>query len=146
MLADLSNAWLIFAGIAACLVGLVLWIQQWWRSTKHHERGRRGRRGERHASTILKRAGYTIVEEQVHRQWQLQADGQLVNASCRADFLVSRNKCRYIAEVKTGKIATNPAFPATRRQLLEYAHVYQDVDGLLLVDVQNRRVLEVAFP
>ncbi len=139
------SSWLILAGIAASLLGLVLWFQQWWRNALHHRRGKRGRRGERKAATILKCAGYTILEEQVHRRWHFCVNGQAVDASCRADFLVSRGPDRYVAEVKTGKMATNPVFPGTRRQLLEYAHVYQDVTGLLLVDVDKRRVIEIAF-
>jgi hypothetical protein len=94
----------------------------------------------------LKRAGFAILDEQVHRTWQLEVDGLMVDASCRADFLVERHKSRYIADVKTGKMAINPVFPATRRQLLEYAHVYRDIDGLLLIDMEHRRVIEVAFP
>ena len=59
---------------------------------------------------------------------------------CRADLLVeARSRSgflrgqRFVAEVKTGERAIDPTHPATRRQLMEYLHVFE-VDGVLLVD------------
>ena len=63
----------------------------------------------------------------------------------RADLLVSRGARRFVAEVKTGARAPRIETAATRRQLLEYAVAY-DVDGVLLVDMEEHTISEVEFP
>ena len=76
--------------------------------------------------------------------WTLWVDGEPVDVRSRADGVVERDGLRFVAEVKTGQMAPNPRNPATRRQLLEYLHVF-DVDGVLLVDMVQERILEVRF-
>ena len=100
--------------------------------------------GELEAEALLTKAGFRVDARQVHRQWTMEVDGQLVDVALRADFLVSRKGVPYVAEVKTGTLVTDPTFPATRRQLMEYGWVFAD-HGLLLVDVEAGWVHEVAF-
>ena len=72
-------------------------------------------------------------------------DGKRLEYDVRADLLVSRRWRTYVVEVKTGKSAPNPKATATRRQLREYAAIYQ-VDGLLLADMSAGELREVRFP
>ncbi|MFT7520741.1 MAG: Holliday junction resolvase-like predicted endonuclease [Kiritimatiellia bacterium] len=132
--------------IGAAVLGMLLT----WRWTRGRT-GRRNRarqrvasRGERSAERLLRKAGYRLVERQVTRRWTLWVDGKPVQVSCRADLIVRRRSKRYIAEVKTGERAVDPALPATRRQLMEYQHVF-DVDGIILVDMAHGLIRTVSF-
>ncbi len=121
----------------------------WWLSGRParaiRRRARRAARGEDRAERLLARAGYSIEARQVVRRWPMVVDGDAVEATLRADLIVRRRRRRYVAEVKTGSVATNPTDPATRRQLLEYRLAF-DVDGVLLIDMERRRILPIEFP
>ncbi len=108
-------------------------------------RSSHARRGEARAERLLADLGYEVVDRQVAGAWTLQVDGEPVEAGVRADLLVRRRGRTFIAEVKTGRQVTDPRFPATRRQLLEYALVFEP-DGVLLVDVDAGQVRQVEFP
>ena len=105
----------------------------------------RGAAGEVDAVRILDDAGFAIDGAQVSTSLELRVDGILVEAVVRADYLVSRRGRRYVAEVKTGRVAPRLDSAVTRRQLFEYRHAF-DVDGVLLVDADAGQVREVEFP
>lgn len=130
-----------------CLTLLSLW--GWWRSLGRIRRGNRHRqhkalRGEQHAERVLRRHGYRVLDRQVTGRWSMCIDGNEVSVHSRADLIVQKGRHTYIAEVKTGSEAPDPSKPATRRQLLEYLHVFP-VKGVLLVDMVAKRVHEVRF-
>jgi hypothetical protein len=108
-------------------------------------RSKRAIRGERDAEKLLRSLGYTIEARQAPAVWTVVCDGEDHDIPLRADLLVRRGRARFVAEVKTGKVAPRLTTGATRRQLLEYRVAY-DVDGVLLVDVEAGRVLDVEFP
>ena len=89
--------------------------------------------GEAGAFRLLERAGYEVLERQVPGSWTVRADGEALTFGLRADYLVAAAGKRYIAEVKTGRLAPRLSHGPTRRQLLEYGAAF-DVDGVLLVD------------
>ena len=101
--------------------------------------------GELRAEPLLRRLGYTIVARQASTTYDVAFDGERCAIALRADFLVEREGCRFVAEVKTGRLAPRLETPATRRQLLEYRVAF-DVDGVLLVDVDAGRVHSLEFP
>jgi hypothetical protein len=72
-------------------------------------------------------------------------DGRHRPVELRADYLVRRGSERYVAEVKTGRVAPCLSTAATRRQLLEYRLAYA-ADGVLLVDMEHKCIHEVEFP
>ena len=86
-----------------------------------------------------------MLGAQVEGSYSLVVDGEPLNVPLRADYMVSRRGRRYIAEVKSGKSAPRLSTAATRRQLLEYLVAFE-VDGVLLVDGEERQVHEVVFP
>ena len=108
-------------------------------------RFRKARAGELAAEQLLRRRGYRILEDQVRRREHMFVDGERLEYEVRADLLVSRGWRTYVVEVKTGKSAPNPKAPGTRRQLREYAALY-DADGLLLADMSAGTIHEVRFP
>ena len=114
-----------------------------WRVVRRVARSRRlGRVGESRGRRLLERAGYRILDEQVSARGELKIDGRVERFLVRADALVERRRRRYVAEYKGGLDVARITHRATRRQLLEYAHVF-DVHGVLLVDVPGGTVHHV---
>lgn len=105
----------------------------------------RGAAGERRAEALLAALGYDIVGRQVRARYGLDVDGDAHDVDLRADYLVAREGQRFVAEVKTGRLAPRLDTPATRRQLLEYRVAF-DVSGVLLVDAEAGAVRTVTFP
>lgn len=101
--------------------------------------------GEGAAEALLEAEGFSVLERQVSVEGALCLDGDEVAFRVRLDLRVERDGLLYIAEVKTGTLAPDPSFPATRRQLREYAALLPD-HGILLVDMESETITEVAFP
>lgn len=107
-----------------------------------HARSERAVAGESDALVLLSDAGYQVLERQVRGSWMVHADGEPHTFDLRADYLVAFRGRRYVAEVKTGRVATRLSHGATRRQLLEYWAAF-DVDGVLLVDADQGSITHV---
>jgi Holliday junction resolvase len=105
---------------------------------------RLGRGGARRAVAILERAGYRILGTEVTREGVLEMDGVPEAYAVRADVLVERGGDVFVAEVKAGPESTSVRNRGTRRQLLEYAHVF-GAEGVLLVDARRGHVHVVRF-
>lgn len=105
----------------------------------------RARAGEDAARALLERRGFVVEAVQAPGALVLSVDGARSEHVVRADYLVSRGKRRFVAEVKTGALAPSLAHAPTRRQLLEYCLAF-DVDGALLVDVEHGAVREISAP
>lgn len=137
--------------ILVALLGLLLLVALvgWWRSATRIRRRNGARQrialaAEGEAEHLLERAGFTVVERQVTQRFPMWVDGEPIEAWCRADLIVTRRGRAFVAEVKTGTHAPDPTKAATRRQLREYAEVFE-VDGVLLVDMVAREIRSVAF-
>ena len=140
------EAWII--GALLIVIG-VLWVRlRRWAKRGHVravQRARRAGAGEQAAERVLEDAGYAVLERQVRCIWWIDLDGEEEEVELRADLLVERDGERFIAEVKTGEKATDPTFPPTRRQLLEYRLAF-DPHRILLVDAEAEEIMEVSFP
>ncbi len=101
--------------------------------------------GESAAGKLLEKHGYTLLGAQVRHVYTLVIDGAPREIELRADYLVEKGGRSYVAEVKTGAVATKIETAATRRQVLEYAVAF-GTDGVLLVDMQEREIRDVVFP
>ncbi|AUX25799.1 hypothetical protein SOCEGT47_063510 [Sorangium cellulosum] len=148
-LRDLPPEVLLAAAGVALSFGLVQTLRLAWQRARQRRRLDRSRQqgaaGEARAEALLCELGYTILGRQVAVSYGVQIDGEPVTVGLRADYVVSQGDRRYVAEVKTGRLAPRIDTPATRRQLLEYRLAF-DVDGVLLVDADTRRVRSVVFP
>ena len=111
----------------------------------NRRRQRTASRGETDADALLEEHGYTIVDQQVIVEFPMEVDGEVHWVQNRCDRVVQRDGLYFVAEVKTGTQAPNPLHPATRRQLLEYLLTHE-ADGVLLVDMDARRIHVVRFP
>jgi hypothetical protein len=136
-------SWLAIA--LAAFVVLVVMVRAWLRSARVHARSARAYAGEKEAASILRARGYAILGAQVVTEYPVQIDGVTIAMGLRADYLVSKNGARFIAEVKTGTHAPRIDTASTRRQLLEYELAF-DVDGVLLVNADTERIHTIAFP
>ena len=97
------------------------------------------------AAQLLEHHGYEILDTQVRCLWWIDVDGEQEEVELRADMLVEKGGERFVAEVKTGELAPDPAYPPTRRQLLEYSLAFAPY-RVLLVDVEEEDIYEVSFP
>lgn len=121
-----------------------MWLGRLGRRRSARRRSRRAVRGEAEAKSMVERHGYKIVEEQAERTWTIHVDGEPLQINLRADLVLTRDGRRFVADVKTGKGAPRISTASTRRQLIEYAFAYP-VDGVLLVDMENRTLHSVDF-
>lgn len=135
---------------AAWLVAVVVLLVLWRAASSRTGRGNRKRAtraavAEHHAEPLLARHGYRVTDRQVAGEVTVLVDGESRVVTCRADLIVERRRRRFVAEVKSGPNVTLATHPSTRRQLLEYLYAF-DVDGVLLVDMHRKRVVQVEFP
>jgi Holliday junction resolvase-like predicted endonuclease len=108
-------------------------------------RFKRGAQAETEAREVLEAKGYKLLDEQKTIKPTVLVDGAPREYSVRIDVVATRRGKTYGVEVKTGEKAINPTESSTRRQLLEYAHVYA-FDGLFLLDMETRNLMKIEFP
>jgi hypothetical protein len=137
---------LLIAGLLALVILLCLVLSWSLRRAGGASRARNFKaiQGEEKAEELLALHGYRVIDRQVREKSQVWLDGEPLDFEVRVDLLVERDRQQYVAEVKTGSLAPNPGYPPTRRQLREYARVFDDC-GILLVDVDAAQVMEVCF-
>jgi len=142
---DPALAWL---GLLSLGLALLLWagwrLNRWWQGVRFGMSRRKGKRGEDIGAELLEDAGYTILDDQSELEVEWIVDGVSETYEVRADFLVERDGLKYVADAKFGKVA-EIGNAGTRRQLLEYAVVY-DCDGVLLVNASEKRIHKIDFP
>lgn len=136
----------VFAGllVAALVVWLTLSLRRWWMARRLGERMDRAADGEQLAERWLVNQGYTILERQASRRCVMYINNRIAEFDVRADLIVTQGDERLLVEVKTGEVA-DPRVPQTRRQLREYADVF-DVDAVVVFDATRQRLYRVAFP
>jgi hypothetical protein len=148
---DLSSPLVLLLVPALVVIAVLAWrlrradaaaARERARQIAAQERAARAVAGEWGAPALLASAGYEVLGRQVTGSWTVRANGEPKTFGLRADYLVSRGGRRFIAEVKTGRLAPNLTHGATRRQLLEYGAAF-DVDGVLLVDADRETITHV---
>lgn len=143
------RTWVI-AGVC-CTLGMLLGVLlAWWGQRKLQRRAAqarnlRGRRGERHAASLLEAQGYRIVERQRRVSYAVAVGESERTVELVLDYVVAREGEELVAEVKTGPSAPQLRHADTRRQLLEY-QLATGCSRVLLVDPEQARVTEVCFP
>lgn len=131
--------------LATVLTALYLAVRRWRRRLVRQRQWLRARSAESEAPRLLEKLGYGVLGAQVEGSYSLVVDGQPIEVSLRVDYIVGRGGRRFVAEVKSGRLAPRLDTAATRRQLLEYLITFQ-VNGVLLVDGEARSVHQVEFP
>lgn len=138
---------LVIVAIAAAVIAL--WLAARWRrwrgSVRAKRRAARAGAGEHAAIALLEEEGYVIEASQARVVWAPLVDDEPLELELRADYLVTREGERFVAEVKTGEVAPSLQSAATRRQLLEYSVAFA-VDGVILVCPERGEVHRIEFP
>lgn len=134
-------AFLLGIALLLLLFGLTRAI----RRARLQRRFRSAADAERAAVDLARAYGFRLLDAQPTAKAAILVDGARVEGLVRGDLLLSRWGRRYLGEVKSGQRAPDPRDRHTRRQLFEYAHVF-DVDGLLLFDMEAGAIRRIAFP
>ena len=153
MLAFLDNPPHMDSSLLVLALGVVLLAGLWlgvafsrWRVRRRMSKHRRmGTKGEARAWKLLKKAGYTVVEEQPTAAVKVDVDGEITEASVRADGLVEFDGEVLVVEIKGGDEAADIRNRHTRRQLLEYTLAF-DADSVLLVNAIQGTIERIRFP
>lgn len=142
------SPWVVVLG-ALLLLAIGFWVgirlARWVLRYRVGRTRRVGAKAEAHALRLLERAGYRVIETQPTAPGSLLVDGEPQDYVVRADALVRRRRRLYVAEFKGGPASSTVTNRDTRRQLLEYAMLF-DVDGVLLVDAEAGHIHDVRFP
>ena len=91
------------------------WLRGAWARRRLRVRYARAAAGEARAEELLRALGFAIEGSQVTTSYGVSIDGARVFVDLRADYVVTRNDRRYVAEVKTGRSAPSVTNRATRR-------------------------------
>jgi Holliday junction resolvase-like predicted endonuclease len=123
---------------------LALFIRRWYKARILHTRMQLASEGEQSAERYLLAQGHKILERQALQRATMHINNRVAEFDVRADLLVQMGDDIALVEVKTGE-AADPRHPATRRQLREYADLF-DVDRLFLFDATAQKLHEIHFP
>ena len=96
------------------------------------------------AELLLKESGYYLEETQKGSKLSMWVNGKQFSYLVRPDAFASKDGKRYLVEIKTGKVATDPKHSATRRQLLEYYHGF-DVEGVFTDRCRGGKIAPYIF-
>lgn len=118
--------------------------QAYFRNKNLRKRFQKASRKENEARQFLRKKGFNIISTQEEFTYSLLTNGQKIPIKIRFDYIVKRGGQRYIAEVKTGKLAIKAEHGPTRRQLLEYCYASKS-NGILLVDMENKSIKKINF-
>ena len=142
---DLNN--LIHIIIIIFLIVLLLYfgwkIRNIYKSFIFYLYKKRGRKSERKAIKLLIKKGYKVINQQLTTKGYLYENGNRVDYKVRPDFMVTKDKVTYIAEIKTGLSASIETI-STRRQLLEYSTLFNS-SKVILVDISKKEIKVIEF-
>ena len=118
-------------------------IKEVYKNIKFYLYKRKGKKAEQKAIKLLKKNGYKIESFQTTAKGKLLQDDETLTFLIRADLIVSKDKKKFIAEVKSGKAASIEEIN-TRRQLLEYSKVFNN-KNLILIDTEKNKIKKIEF-
>jgi len=106
---------------------------------------KRGIKKEEEAKKFLIKNGYKIVSHNQNFSYYIKEDDSKIKITIETDYIVYKNNKKYIVEVKSGSESPKITNRNTRRQILEY-YSFIDNDGILLLNMENKRIAEIKFP
>ena len=139
---SLSLSWIVGLTVTITVIVNIVLFRAFIRWMGGRRR-RRGLRAEDQAERLLRKAGFTIEARRPRLQSHVRIDGHRHTSTLHGDLIVTRNKQRFLVEVKSGQYASATR-ESTRRQLLEY-WLNSHFDGLLLVDSRVGTIHDVRF-
>jgi len=135
-------SYLIFGTVIG--IFLTLYIFKYIRKLKLKKRIQKAKRREYEAISFVEKNGFDVVSLQKDAFYTLFIDNKPYKVKVKADMIVKKGNKIYVAEVKTGDMATSPKYVDTRRQLLEYYMVYRP-SGLILIDMEKQKIRTIEY-
>jgi hypothetical protein len=99
---------------------------------------------EKDAENIFKKYGYQIVSRQPRKNIITRFQGQDHLSYTEADYLVKRQKKKYLVIVKTGEGEVDPNEPALRQRLLINDYAFSP-DGILILNLNTGDLTPISF-
>lgn len=118
-------------------------ISKAWQSIRIKRMLANAKKAEKDAIYLLKQHGYEIIGIQVKKNIVTYINGRANPGYVKVDFIVKKNRKKYIVEVKTGQ-QTRATQSLVRRQLLEYFLVFNPY-GVLLLDMERKKIQTIEF-
>ena len=135
---------LIVVVIILVVITLNYKFRSFLKTRKVKKRFTRGRRKENEAQAYLISNGFKILDYQKSFEHKYFVDNRQRTSELKVDYFVSKNGKKYLVEVKSGQSAISASYTSTRRQLLEYKFALPN-NGILLLDMENRKIEEIKF-
>ena len=142
---ELDRLWqpgLLLLSVVVAVALLTLWLRRRVVRARMLARFRHARDVEDSAVQLLDERGYRVLGRRVPVRYSIWVDGVATPVDLQLDYLVERDGTQYVAEVKSGAVATSLAHAATRRQLIEYGIATQTSE-VLLVDPERDTISTV---
>ncbi len=99
---------------------------------------------EKAAENLLNKYGYQIVSKQPKRSIITRFQGKDHFSFSEADYLVRKNKKKYLVIVHSGEAAFDPNQTEARRKLIEHQHIFEP-EGLLVMDLSTGELTPITF-
>jgi Holliday junction resolvase-like predicted endonuclease len=130
---------------SSAILGAFLWhsLRRRVISYKANHIRKHGVRGEKIAEQWLKKNGFQILSIQDSKNGEFECNGETMQYRVKPDIIAENEDGLWVIEVKTGKSA-NPSHGDTRRQILEYAHLYPD-HKTALFDADHKLFQPIVF-
>lgn len=96
------------------------------------------------AEEVLKKSGFKIIEKDLKKSIVINVDGRDHLGIVPADFVVGRDKKRFLVIARGGSFTIDPTIPALRRELLEAQTVY-NTEELILLNMSDQSIHEIRF-
>ncbi len=135
---------LISLAVGIIIGGVLLYLILKPRQTNLPQTPTAPRFPEKDAENTLKKYGYQIIIRQPRKNIITRFQGQDHLSYTEADYLVKREKKKYLVIVKTGEGEIDPNEPALRQRLLVNDYAFSP-DGLLLIDLSTGDLMPVSF-
>lgn len=134
--------WLV---LGLLVLGYLVWlILRYKKRSRLKHKMAVARNKEKQAIKFLEKNGYKVIDIQPGAEMKTIVNDREYSTWIRPDLLVKKGNREYVAEVKSGAMATRITNRMTRRQLLEYYVVF-GTKGILLVDMEKKRIREIEF-
>ena len=96
------------------------------------------------ARKILEHLGFSVENDYAKHTMRVFQDGQPLDLPVQPDIIVSKGGKSYVVDIMQKNEMSQVSDPKTRRQLLEYFVAYKP-DGVLLMDMENKRIHDIRF-
>ncbi|MFO7245855.1 MAG: hypothetical protein FWJ62_00945 [Thermaerobacter sp.] len=133
----------LILGLLAAAAGIWAYWRRARPSARPARRGIEGSRRHQQAAALLEELGYTAWDQVPAVTLTTRVDGRAHTTEIQADLLASQGGRTYVVHLSGGE-TRRVTTRAGRRGLLEYVIAYRP-DGILLVDLDRRRVRRVEF-